>query len=744
MCISYNMDNQTFKLDTEKSSYVMKVVKGNFITHLYYGARIYSDELNEVLFQINRGMAANPVEAGNSRSFSLDTLPLEYSGYGIGDFRSSALMIELEDGSNATDLRYVSHKIYKGKQKLKGLPAVFGTEEEVESLELICEDPYSKIQVVLYYHVFSAFNVITRNVVVTNFHNAQVKLQRIMSMSMDFIRNDFDMIHFYGRHVSECNYERVKISHGVERVESLRGASSAHHNPFVMLAESGADEFRGECYGYNFVYSGNFLFEAGVDQTETTRVIMGLNPTDFSWTLEVGESFTAPEVVMTYSREGFNQLSAQLHKLYRSNLCRGSWNKKRRPILINNWEATYFDFNGDKLVEIAKNAKDIGIELLVMDDGWFGNREDDNSSLGDWYVNETKLQGTLGNLVERINKIGLKFGIWYEPEMISKDSDLYRTHEDWCLHVPGRNKTPSRNQLVLDMSRQDVQDYLYEQMCKVLSSANIEYVKWDMNRNITERWSANLSADRQKELWHRYILGLYTLLERLQESFPQILWEGCASGSGRFDPGMLYYFSQIWTSDDTDAIERIKIQSGTSYAYPVSSMGAHVSAVPNHQTCRNTSLETRGVVAMSGTFGYELDLTKVTESEKEIMKKQVETYKENYDLINYGVYTRIENPIGNSNFSSWCFSKEDKSEILLNCVQIKSIPNPPIKFIKIPAADESHVYIEVETGKEYHGSVLKNVGYHAILGEFNPKEGAEFINTPDGASLMKKFIIKEK
>lgn len=738
MQIQFNQHTGTFKLDTESTSYIMKVVEGGFLTHLYYGSRLADDHLDHVLFNIKRSLTTNPPEAQGRKSFSLDMFPMEYPAYGTGDFRPSALMVELADGSTATDLRYVSHQIYKGKEPLEGLPAVYAAEDEALSLEILCRDPHSGVEVCLRYQVYRDSDAMTRSVTVRNASGEPVVLRRVLSCALDMQREDLDLVHFYGRHLSERNYERLPVRHARQRAESLRGASSAQENPFVILAEPDAGEEQGACWGFNLVYSGNFLAEAGVDQTGTTRFLMGIHPTDFAWKLEPGEIFYGPETVLAFSARGFNDLSRQFHRLYRTHLCRGKWRDLPRPVLVNSWEAAYFNYNRDTLVELAKAAAPLGIEMLVMDDGWFGYRENISSSLGDWTVNEEKLGCTLEELVSQINGLGLKFGIWFEPEMISEDSQLYRSHPDWCLQVPGRARTLGRSQLVLDMSRRDVRDYLFDAMEKVLSSANIEYVKWDMNRNITEAWSAQLPADRQREVWHRYILGVYELLERLQTRFPAILWEGCASGGGRFDPGMLYYFPQIWASDDTDALERCRIQCGTSYAYPPSCISAHVSDVPNHKSLRTVSMETRGIVAMGGILGYELDLRKASPEEQEAIRRQIRFYKENEALIRTGNYSRLEIPFGTSNFSSWCFWDDERETLMVSCVQLHNVPNAPIKFIRLPMADKHAVYRDEDTGELFHGSVLKHVGFLAVLGDVV----SECQYAPDGAAKVWKFTKK--
>lgn len=683
--IAYRENGRLFTLQTKHSTYQMQVGQFGYLLHLYYGARIEEEDLSYLVCSLGRGFCGNPYETGEDRSFSLDTLPQEYSCFGLGDYRESCLHVVFPDGSQAVDLRYLSHEITDGKPGLPGLPAVYAREEQAQTLKITLVDEPTGLQVVLSYSVLAELNVITRSVEVVNATDGMVKVHKALSCCLDFLdRGDFDFLTFYGKHAGERMLERTPTRHGKIRVDSLRGTSSHNENPFVILCDHSAGEEQGECYGASLIYSGNFLAQAEVDQINQTRLVMGIHPDGFCWTLLPGERFTAPETALSYSAEGLGALSRNYHKLIRNHICRGVYQHKRRPILINNWEATYFGFDDDKLVHIAEDASQLGIEMLVMDDGWFDNREGDMSGLGDWIVNEKKLKGGLPSLVERVNALGMKFGIWFEPEMVSEDSNLYRTHPDWCLHIPGRKGIRSRYQLVLDLSRADVGEYLYHAVADILHSANIEYVKWDMNRSLTDVWSASLPADRQGELYHRYVLGLYALLERLTAEFPQVLFEGCSGGGGRFDAGMLYYSPQFWCSDNTDAVERIDIQYGTSFGYPVSAMGAHVSAVPNHQTGRMTPLNTRGIVAMSGTFGYELDINQMTAEEKQEVQKQTAFFRQYYDLISHGDYYRLTNPMENREYAAWEFVSEDQSEALLSFVQLRSRCNPSITYLRCP------------------------------------------------------------
>lgn len=584
--------NHVFTLQTKSSTYQMKE-EGGFLFHNYYGPVIGDVDMSYLVCPMDRGFSGQPQEIVDRR-FSLDTRLLEYSAYGTGDYRDYCLHAVYEDGSHVTDLRFVSYEVKEGKYALEGLPAMYQGEEKAETLEITLRDEYKNLEVVLYYGVFEDLDVITRACKIVNQSKEQVRLLRAYSMGLDFDNKDMDMLHFYGRHAMERKMERSPLQHGFQGVESRRGYSSHQQNPFVILCKQDANEEYGWCYGASFAYSGNFSIQAEVSQMDLTRLTVGIQDTQFEFHLEPGESFTAPEVILSFSENGLGQLSRNYHKAIRHNLCRGKYKTERRPVLINNWEATYFDFTLEKLVAIAKDAKELGIEMLVMDDGWFGKRDSDYSGLGDWFINEKKLKGGLKNLVEEVNKAGMKFGIWFEPEMISEDSDLYRAHPDWALTVPGRSFTRARHQLVLDFSREDVRTYIFDRMCEILESANIEYVKWDANRHLTDVWSAKLPADRQGEVFHRYILGLYDFLEKLTQRFPNLLIEGCSGGGGRFDAGMMYYHPQIWCSDDTDAIERLDIQYGTSFGYPISTVGSHVSVCPNHQTGRSVSHEDQG------------------------------------------------------------------------------------------------------------------------------------------------------
>ncbi len=706
MSILYNKDLQTFTLHTTNTTYQIKVDSYGFLLHLYYGRKT-DGCMDYLLTYADRGFSGNAYDVGAQRTYSMDALPQEYSCRLSGDFRSPAFDLVNGDGTFGCDLRYKSHAITPGKYVLQGLPAVYASEQEAETLDILMEDAYSGVQVHLLYGVLPQFDIITRSVRIINNGTSNLVLQKVQSACLDFMTGDYDLITFYGRHAMERNFHRKPVGHGSYVIGSRRGTSSHQYNPMMILAESNTTENSGACYAMSFVYSGGFKGEAEKDQYNQIRIQMGLQDEWFSYPLIPGEEFIAPEVVLTYSADGLGELSRNLHRCYRTHLCRGKYRDSVRPILVNSWEACYFDFTGEDIYRLAEQAADLGIEMLVMDDGWFGKRNDDNSGLGDWYVNEKKLGGTLGELIERINGLGLKFGIWIEPEMVNEDSDLFRTHPDWAMQIPGRKPVRSRNQLLLDFSRKEVVDAVFEQICNVLDVGNIEYVKWDMNRSMADVYSA--LADNQGRVMYDYVLGLYDFLERIVQRYPNILIEGCSGGGGRFDAGMLYYTPQIWCSDNTDAVDRVRIQYGTSFGYPVSAVGSHVSAVPNHQTGRSTSLKTRGVLAMSGTFGYELNLGALSAEEKEDIRNQVKEYHKYAELIQKGDYYRLTNPL-ESKVGAWAFVSEDKSEVLVNAVMLEIHGNMTPSYVKPDGLERGKMYRDEATGKIYPADALMEIG----------------------------------
>lgn len=708
--IFYNEKDKAFKLRANNTDYMMKVCEEGYLAHVYYGNKVPDEDLTYLL-RLDES-PFTPATNDRDRASFMDTLPFEYPCFGVGDYRESAFKIMDANGMSTCDLRYVSHKMYEGKPKLEGLPATFATEESgCSTLEITMYDKYANIEVVLIYTAFDKLDVITRSAVITNKGEKPFKITRALSACVDFDTDKMDMITLNGSWARERAVERCRLHHGKQLVDSCRGESSHQNNPFVALCDNNADEDKGEVFGFNFVYSGNFYAQAEVTQHKKTRFLMGINPLDFEWLLEKGESFTCPEVVMVHSDEGIGKMSRTFHDLYRNNLIRGEYKDKRRPILINNWEATYFNFDTDKLIDIAKEASKLGIEMLVMDDGWFGHRDSDNSSLGDWFVYEKKLKGGLKYLVDEVNKLGMKFGIWFEPEMISPDSELYKAHPDWAIQIKGRPLTLCREQYVLDYSRKEVRDYVYGMMKKILDSANIEYIKWDMNRQLTEVGSATLPAERQRELWHRYVLGVYDIMDRLTTDYPHILLENCSGGGARFDPGMLYYSPQIWCSDDTDATERLKIQHGTSMCYPCSAMGAHVSDCPNHTVGRNTPFKTRGHVAMVGTFGYELDVTRIPQEDRDAIPAQIEEFNKFNKLVRTGDHYRIGNMFEDNTWDAWEFVAKDKSEALFEFVQVLGRPNERSRRIKLKGLEaDAYYYEENEPDKKISGAALMNAG----------------------------------
>lgn len=709
MAIIYDETKKLITLETVDSSYQIKIDSYGYLLHLYYGKKA-AGSMEYLLCYADRGFSGNPYDAGMDRTYSLDALPMEYPFQGSGDFRTQSFRMKDQHGACGCDLRFDHLEIMDGKYGLEGLPAAYAEQNDVQTLIITLKDAPTATEVKLYYGVFEALNVITRAVCVSNRGKEPIVLEKVQSACLDFLYGSYDLLSFYGRHAMERNLQRMPLIHGKQEIGSRRGTSSHQYNPVLILAEHETTESAGNCWMMNLVYSGNFRAEAEQDQYGQTRISMGLQDEMFSWKLEPGESFCAPEILLSFSDRGLEKLSHQMHAMIRRHICRGAYKDIPRPILINNWEATYFDFDGDKIVAIAEQAAQLGVEMLVLDDGWFGKRDSDNSGLGDWYVNEEKLCGTLQELSERIRALGMKFGIWMEPEMISEDSDLFRAHPDWAFRMPGRKYIRSRNQLVLDFSRKEVVDAIYEQICQIFDSAEISYLKWDMNRSLSDVFSSGLEADRQGEVMHRYMLGVYDLLERLLHRYPELLIEGCSGGGGRFDAGMLYYTPQIWCSDNTDAVDRCRIQYGTSFAYPVSAVGSHVSAVPNHQTGRITSMHTRGVVAMAGSFGYELDLNQISEEEKDEVREQIRTFRRYWNVIHNGVYYRLSNPFEADGTAAWCMVMEDQSEVLLSTVTMNAHGNPCNAYIRLRGLAPEAVYEDTESGVCYSGAALMYAG----------------------------------
>ena len=720
MSIIVDKEKQIFHLSTPTTSYIMQVVNHRYLAHVYWGKKIKTPDMSNA--SLNRFIGFSPVAVNAYGVCTPDFLCQEYPTGCGSDYRNPALSVVYADGSRTVELEYESYCVYRGKYTLEGLPATYvEQEEEADTLEIVLRDSLKNLKVILMYCAYQQLDVITRAVKVINEGTDTVVLEKVMSANVDYETSEYDMIQLPGAWGRERHMERNPLRSGIQSIESRRGASSAQMNPFFALVGKQTNEEYGEAYGYNLVYSGNFSAGVEVDQLFKSRAWIGINDYDFSWTLESGEGFTAPEAVMVYSSMGLGAMSRTYHKLYRTRLVRGKYRDEARPILANNWEATYFDFTEDKIVQLAQEAANLGIELLVLDDGWFGKRNSDTCSLGDWYVNTEKLPSGITGLAKKVNACGVKFGLWFEPEMVSKDSDLYRKHPDWCIHVTDRIRNETRNQLTLDLSRPEVCDYITAAVSKILDTANIAYVKWDMNRHMSEFGSAGLPAHRQKEMPHRYMLGLYRVLEQVVTSHPEVLFESCSGGGGRFDPGMLYYMPQTWTSDDTDAAERLYIQYGTSLVYPTSAMGAHVSAVPNHQTTREISLQMRGDVAMSGNFGYELDLTKFTEEEKQEVRAHVERYKELRTFVQKADMYRLKSPF-EGNDTAWQFISEDGKDIFAAYFRCLCKVNPGIFRMKFTALEADGLYEIVGEDKQYSGDELMNIGLVVDMhGDFQSK-----------------------
>ncbi len=713
MQIYINEEKKLFHLTNDKISYIMTVLPGGFMGQLYFGRKLHQDDDFSWLFEDDRrgGQTCRTQDDDARDALCLELIKREYPSYGSGDFRQGAVEVLQENGSRVTEFLYEGYEICDGKPALEGLPATYTeSPEEAKTLVVHLRDQLTNLKLDLLYTIFDKYSVIARSAKITNEGKANVHLTRAMSLSLDLPDADYEWMQLSGAWARERHVVSRKLSIGITAVESMRGHSSLHENPFVVLKRPTTTENLGEAMGFCLIYSGNFLAQAQVDTYNMTRMMIGIHPQNFSWKLESGESFQTPEAVISYSDEGTNGMSRNLHRLFRQRLVRGEWRDRPRPILINNWEATYFDFNEEKILNICRKAKECGVELFVLDDGWFGARRHDRAGLGDWVPCTDVLPNGIKGLSEKVHDEGMMFGLWFEPEMVNADSDMYRNHPDWVLQVPGRRNSLSRHQMVLDFSRKEVVDNLFEQMNAVLENAKIDYIKWDMNRSITECWSAALPADREGEVFHRYILGMYDLYERLIRKFPHILFESCASGGGRFDAGMLYYAPQAWTSDDTDAVERLKIQYGSSLAYPVSSWGAHVSAVPNEQIGRFTTLQMRAQVACFGTYGYELDLNKLTEEEILLVKGLTQWMKDNRQLIQYGDFYRLISPFETENeITSWMVVSEDKMEAVVGYYTVLKHPNSNHVRVHLAGLDPDQKY-HVEGKGEFYGDALMNAG----------------------------------
>ncbi len=739
MPIIYHQSTQTFHLYNETLSYIIKVLPSGHLGQLYYGKKIHDQENFDHLFEIAaRAMAVCYYEG--DRTYSLEHIKNEYPTYGSGDQHLPAIDLVQENGSHILEFHFDSYQIIPGKPKLKGLPATYvEKDEEASTLIITLKDDLLDCYLNLSYTIYENMGALCRNVHIENKGNQTLNLQQIMSMSLDLPDQDYDLIELTGAWSRERNITERSLEMGVQSIYSIKGHSSHNFNPFIALKRKETTETSGEILGFSLVYSGNFLAQVDVDTYHVSRVMMGIHPQNFNWLLKANESFQTPEVVMVYSDQGLNDMSQTYHQLYRTRLARGKYRDQVRPILINNWEGTYFDFTEEKLLNIASTAKELGIELFVLDDGWFGKRNNDLAGLGDWYPNLNKLPDGIAGLSKKVNDLGLKFGLWFEPEMINLDSDLYRAHPEMMLATPSRHQSHGRAQFILDFSNPKVVEYIYQSMKKILDESSISYIKWDMNRAMSEVYSSCHDASSQGRVMHEYILGVYHLYDLLTTNYPDILFESCASGGARFDPGLLYYAPQAWTSDDTDAIERIKIQYGTSLVYPISSMGSHVSAIPNHQLYRNTPLETRANVAYFGTFGYELDPTKLSEEEKIQIKKQINFMKTYRQIIQYGSFYRLKSPFKNLE-SAWMVVSPDQKTALVAYFRPLQEVNVGYRRIKLTGLNPNFNYHNEYANTNHFGDELMNLG----LITTDASSSEHNMQFKQGDYLSRIYILKAK
>ena len=724
MDILWHNQSKQFHLFNDSISYIMGVTPLGDLGGIYFGSRIHDKD--DMSYVVNRFFLPNVVVDPDTESYSMELNRQEYPCFGTTDFGTQAFETELSNGSRVSSFVYRDHKITKGKKPLTGLPATYAKEDEAMTLEVYLEDETAKMTLTLFYTIFDKYPVITRHASFTNNGSEEVKVTRALSFCIDLPDQDYEWMQFSGAWARERIPEVRKLSSGSVSIESKRGISSANENPFVIVKRTGTDDFRGEAIGMSLVYSGNFLAKAEGDTFGRLRLLMGINPDRFTWPLKSKETFETPEAVIAYTDSGLNSLSASFHDLYNNNLVRGKWKNTPRPILINNWEATFMDFDEPKILKIAEKARDAGVELFVLDDGWFGERNDDTAGLGDWVENPAKLPQGMAGLARKINALGMKFGFWIEPEMVNPDSNLFRRHPEWALATPGRKSSLGRHQLVLDFSKEEVVDYIYSMLRKVMDNAPISYIKWDMNRSLTEVYNADLSANEQGMVYHKYILGVYSLYERLLADYPDILFESCSSGGNRFDAGMLYYAPQAWCSDNTDAIDRIRIQYGTSYGYPISSIGAHVSAVPNQQTGRSVSIATRANVAYFGTFGYELDLNKISDEEFEEVRHQIAFMKEHRELLQFGTFYRLRSPFEKDQ-AAWIVVSKDKKKAIFGFYCMRSNVNQLPGFLKLAGLDGDRQY--AMRGEKYYGDELMNLGVTLVgLAEDKLSTGQDFVS----------------
>ncbi|MGG5318015.1 alpha-galactosidase [Enterococcus sp. AZ072] len=701
--ITFDEATGIFHLQGKQTSYFMQKNEHNHLFHLYWGSRLAKRLPDYVLKEIKR--ASYIADTDHIKEYKLERLPQEYPAFGNSDLRKPAYQLSFQNGTQISDFRYIAHEISEGKPSLEGLPSLRES-ADCETLKITLQDDYQQVSMFLFYTLYEEADLITRHIELRNNSSDKLEINQLNSACVELPTNDLDLLHLSGSWARETHIQRTPLSQLNYRVESTRGSSSHEHNPFIALMDKETTETTGSVYSMNLVYSGNFEATVDVEMQDAVRMQIGINSTLFDWQLQPGKTFISPEAVLVYSQHGLQELTHKYHQAYQNYLMPPKFAKNERPILVNSWEACYFDLQEESLLELASSSKELGVELFVLDDGWFGHRDDTSSSLGDWFVDKQKFPQGLEHFINQIEQIGLDFGIWVEPEMISEDSDLYRKHPDWCIEVPGRLKSYSRGQFVLDLANVKVQDYLIEVLSELFQRYDIDYVKWDMNRSMTEAGSNILTNSQQKEFYHRYILGLYRVLETVTEQFPEILFENCAGGGGRFDPGMMYYMPQTWTSDDTDAIERLTIQEGTSLIYPAISMGAHVSQVPNHQIGRVTPLNTRGVVAMQGNFGYEMDLSKLSTEEKQEIQAQIDQFKLIRSTVQLGKFYRLAVPV-KDNAKAWLFI--DDQQVVVSYVQIHAKPNSPSKRLKLTGLNSETLY-QLPSGEKRYGDELMAFG----------------------------------
>lgn len=732
MNIVWHEETKQFHLYNDAVSYIMYVQPNGEMGQLYFGSKVH-DKNDFSYLRYDKLKSMVPVMS-DDEPFSMELNGQEYPGFGTTDFGTNAYEIVCKNGNRVSNFKYCTHEIYNGKKSLENLPATYSDDSEAMSLDVTLVDSVAKVKLVLTYTIFKKSSAIARSVRFTNCGTNQILLNKALSACIDLSDQDYEWIQFSGAWARERKPIVRKIDSGIVSIESKRGGSSANQNPFIIVKRPNTDEFIGEAIGMSFVYSGNFLALADADTYGRLRLLMGIHPDTFSWPLNPNESFTAPEVIIAFSDKGLNGLSQTYHSLYNNNLVRGKWKNAERPILLNNWEATFMDFDEDKIIKIASKAKEAGVELFVLDDGWFGKRDDDYSGLGDWIENTKKLPNGMKGLSKKINDLGLEFGFWIEPEMVNPDSDLYREHPDWVLSVPGIQPSLGRHQLVLDFSRDEIVDYIYEKLYGIISESNISYIKWDMNRALSDVYSKGTDSKLQGCVYHKYVLGVYRLYEKLITAFPNILFESCSSGGSRFDAGMLYYAPQAWCSDNTDAEDRVRIQYGSSYGYPIVSIGSHVSEVPNQQTGRSVSIKYRGDVAYFGTFGYELDLNHISDEEFLQVKEQIKFMKTNRALIQFGTFYRLLSPFDND-LSAWMVVSKEKDEAIVGIYTMRSMVNSIYSRICLHGLCDDKLY--VINDREYYGSELMKIGL--VLNEENT---GCFTKEKDGSSCV--ICIREK